>query len=563
MKIFYVLLFQSLFQSTSAKNNFISDSQIDSITFSTGYVYLSLDIQNSNILKTLYLNNDNNLYSDNMIQVNQDIILNKLPQFTYGDVFLVLDQNNQLGMYNALKKGRSTVVYDTVLVNNILPIEKTDITIQNIPKYNISFNIFDQFYCYGKFIFLNGSIKTNNSELLISSLNKTNMISIPNQIITSGDIEYNGLSFSVDNIYSKKFFSLNNNIIIFSPIEFQNSFTLKNSNQPTSCIFEKNSIISLNRNLICNNIPVVQPNLTIALIGLNENNNPTFINTDTTTLESTTNIYAQSETLTIGDNTYLVNISAQDYQQKNYLKLQKWKTDTLLLRPLSDTTKCNFNTLETTNLFPTLNGKGLSHNKYLFYGNGKVSIEKVNFNNDIHFQNKETPIMLVTSNTQLLDISSLPTNNTFTSEIKQVVLINTNGVLGYINQPGANEKHIMIPDSLLLKTFLPLYTTLKSQLKSTKNINTDFITLFIKEYLQNDSSTEVIDNLFQYNEKNDELAYNPIFAKELLNQKINSLEDFSLKTISTKKIKIIEEELEEALIKITNFIEKNIGKNNL
>lgn len=98
MKIFYVLLFQSLFQSTSAKNNFISDSQIDSITFSTGYVYLSLDIQNSNILKTLYLNNDNNLYSDNMIQVNEDIILNKLPQFTYGDVFLVLDQNNQLGM---------------------------------------------------------------------------------------------------------------------------------------------------------------------------------------------------------------------------------------------------------------------------------------------------------------------------------------------------------------------------------------------------------------------------------------------------------------------------------
>lgn len=562
MKIFYLIFFPILLQLNYGQNNFISDALIESIDFSTCYVYSSLNMQNTNIFKTLYLNNNNNLYKDNIIQLNENIILNKLPQLQDGNSFLVLDENNQLGIYNLLEKNKSIETYDTISVKTILPIEKTNITIQNTPKYNISFNVLNQFYCYGKLIFLNGTIKTHGAELLINSLDKSNMISIPSEIITSGNIEYNGLDLVVDTIYSKKFFSLNNNIVILSPIEFENSVTLKNGNQTTTCTFEKNSIIAINKNFTCNNIPLIEADQTVALMGLNANNNPIFINTDTTTLDSTINIYAQSDLLTIGDNTYLVNISAKDYSQGNSLTLQKWKTDRVLLRASSDHLYCNFNASTITNLLPDLNGLQLPDNKYTFYGNGKILIEKINLSNDIHFQNKDTPIMLITSNTQLIDVSLLPTSNTFTSEIKQVVLIDSSGALGYINEPAGNEKNISITDSTLIKVFLPLYTILKNQLTDTKNIDT-FITVFIKKYAQNNYNIEIIDNLFKYDKKSDKLAYNPIFAKKLISEKMNSLENNSDKILSKKNIKMIEEELNEALIKIKNFIEEIISINKL
>lgn len=74
---------------------------------------------------------------------------------------------------------------------------------------------------------------------------------------------------------------------------------------------------------------------------------------------------------------------------------------------------------------------------------------------------------------------------------------------------------------------------------------------YIKERLRKKESNELLDKLFLYDEKSDDLLYNVVFAEELLTSKIMNIEN---QEISIQEEAEMERDIDQDLLNIKNAI---------
>ncbi len=230
MILYYTFLF--IFSSLFCNISFILDPIFlinDINCIKNAYILNNTNIISScNIIDSLYINVflDSNLNQIAFKNNNIDgIIFNNLPILPEGSSYLVLDNNNELSIYNKTKnKIKDQLEYDTIILNNISSDQYKNININNfenniqIGDINTSNITIDG----NNNIVSNNSINTNNDSLLFSINHNKNIninnININNSTSFLGDkIKFENMI--INNINTiKSNISISNNIICYQDL---------------------------------------------------------------------------------------------------------------------------------------------------------------------------------------------------------------------------------------------------------------------------------------------------------------------------------------------------------
>jgi hypothetical protein len=568
MKKIYFLFFT--FLSLFSKVLFIIDNAINTIKSTNLYVYSLLNIQNNNIKNSIYLNNKNNLYSNNSITFNGNVLIEKLPSLNIGNYFLVLDENNNLGIYDALMLPKNKIlkeIYNSITTNIIMSIDDNELLIQNDIN-NITINGTDKVTFNGNEIFINDTISSKNNEVNIYNLDKTDIISIPFDI-DSDNIEYKGSKLTISEIEMKNFFSYNNVINIFTNILFEKKTKFDSSGNNGNITFLSNpGQITLSKNLILANINSsnIKDNITCLTI---DNN---YIKKSTLSLKKNIILLPLNTDILIG------NDKAQTcsiiFKNKNPLDTKLTINNIIIddcwflskgFGHINNFYKNNF--FNTYNIETHINNFDLNNffnnagiNECHIEGHGRININSITNFDTIVFNGK---VILDANNN--INVKTLSTAN-YSDSVKQLVMVNQDGLLGYINNSNDNRYDTMeIQDAVLYDNLIALYIlhyneiTLNNDIEPKNNFVKNNIIKSIKNIFNTKQNSELFNKLFQYDEEKDLLYYNAIFAEELLEKKKNALNQYLATPkdkINHKKIKKIQQEVDNSLKEIKNSIEE-------
>lgn len=398
MKNLFLIIICNIFCSlVSSENIFVVDSMPTNITSVSLFIYLFFDVQNLNVSDVLYLNYQNFLYQDNILTINGNITFNKLPLFKEGNYFLVLDSNNQLGIYDSLLK-KKNLSYDTMTLNNIQSIDKAGIKISSTSGKNTLMKEINKFYAIGNNIYFDGIIKNTKTANIYSS-DGISDISFDTQIAT-GDINCQGDNFYVDEINSKNFFSVGINITFLTNVDFRKDVLFNKNKNVAKFYFGNNSELLFKKNLLIKNIKDYgdTPSV-INIVGLDQSNNLTYLATNMDQVKKSINIYPKENILSIGNNTYSLWFGGEgsstgklNDQVLNITNLTS--SANIIINSGSSNFFYNANNVNITNVLPD----GTNNSTYSFIGNGDIIIENLIIHRETHFQNKDD-ILILTADT--------------------------------------------------------------------------------------------------------------------------------------------------------------------